>query len=190
MGYYVISNGEGYEVHTSWPKAQKALKEGNASSCRSFRFKEDAVRFVEGLRFAAPAAEGESIVFVDGAVDHGVRGFGASYFGRDDPRNGVWALEEPPFTSPRAELLAALRGAELASGPSVLLSDCEFVCRAYRERFPSCWANQDLMRRLAIACEASGSRIRRVPGHSGDPGNDAAHDLCHTALRLAKENPC
>lgn len=189
MGYYVVSDGEGVQTLTSWPAAQRALKDAPGRSCRSFRFKSDAVRFIEGLRHAEPAAPGELVVYVDGAVDHGVRGFGSSYFGPDDPRNGVWALEgAPPYTAPRAELLAALRGVELAGGaPVVILSDCEFVCRAYRERFPSSWANQDLMRRLALSCDATGARIRR--GHSGDPGSGAAHALCNYALRLAKEEP-
>jgi len=183
----VVSDGESAETYSSWPAAQKALREGSGRSCRSFRFKPDAVRFREGLRHAAPPAPGEQVIYVDGAVDHGVRGFGGAYFGEGDPRNGAWRLEDPPYTSPRSELLAAIMGAELAGSPAVLFSDCEFVCRSYRERFPSSWANQDLMRRLARACEASGCRIRRVPGHSGDPGNEAAHQLCHSALSSAKE---
>jgi len=190
MGYYVVSDGDGSETCCSWPAAQQALKRAPGRSCRSFPYKVDAARFSDGLRHAAPPAPGEQVVFVDGAVCHGCAGFGSSYFGPEDPRNGVWELKEPPFTSPRAELLAALRGVELAQGAAVIFSDCEFVCRAFRERFPSTWANQDLMQRLAVACEASGSRIRRVPGHSGDPGNDAAHDLCHSALCSAKEDPC
>ena len=187
MGYYVVSDGDGAQTLYSWPAAQKALKDAPGRSCRSFRFKEDAVRFREGLRHAAAPEPGEAAIYVDGAVDHGVRGYGGAYFGEEDPRNGAWRLEDPPYTSPRAELLAAIMGAELSGGPAVILSDCEFVCRSYRERFPSSWANQDLMRRLALACDQSGCRIRRVPGHSGDPGNDAAHHLCHSALCSAKE---
>lgn len=187
MGYYVVSDGEGSTIHTSWQAAQRELKGRHASSCRSFRHKDEAERFTQGLRHASPPGPGELVVYVDGAVDHGRSGYGSSYFGPEDPRNGVWRLEDPPFTSPRAELLAALRGVELAGCPAVILSDCEFVCRAYRERFPSSWANQDLLRRLAIACDVTGSRIRRVPGHAGEPGNEAAHRLCNLALRSAKE---
>lgn len=183
-----MSNGDGAKIHTSWPAAQAAMKEVPSCSCRSFHFKPDAIRFMEGLRHADPPSPSELIIYVDGAADHGKCGFGAAYFGPDDERNGAWKLEDPPFTSPRAELLAAIMAAELAACPAVIFSDCEFVCRSYRECFPSSWANQDLMRRLARACETSGCRIRRVPGHSGNPGNDAAHDLCYSALRSAKEN--
>ena len=192
MGYYVVSNGDGAKIHTSWPAAQSAMKDMSGCSCRSFRYKPDAVRFKEGLRHDtddSSTTTSELIIYVDGAADHEKKcGFGAAYFGPGDERNGAWKLEDPPFTSPRAELLAAIMGAELAACPAVIFSDCEFVCRSYRERFPSSWANQDLMRRLARACETSGCRIRRVPGHSGNPGNDAAHGLCYSALRSAKEN--
>lgn len=191
MGYYIVSDGDGSEMCTSWPAAQKAMREASGRSCRSFRFKADAMRFKEGLRHAEAPKPSEKAIYVDGASDHGKAGFGAAYFGPDDKRNGVWKLENPPFTSPRAELLAAIMAAELADGPCVIFSDCEFVCRSYRERFPSSWANQDLLQRLARVCDKSGCRIRRVPGHSGEAGNEAAHSLCYLALRAHKEkNQC
>lgn len=190
MGYYVVSDGNGSEICTSWSAAQKAVKGVPGRSCKSFLFKADAQRFKEGLRYAEPPTVFEKTIYVDGASDHGKTCFGAAYFGPDDKRNGAWKLEDPPFTSPRAEMLAAIMAAELADGPCVIFSDCEFVCRSYRERFPSSWANQDLMQRLARACDLSGCRIRRVAGHSGDAGNDAAHNLCYSALRDDKENQC
>lgn len=186
MGYFVLSDGDGSSLVYSWSAAQEALKGRADRSCRSFTSREEAIRFKGGLRHAAPPREGEQVVYVDGAAHHGQRATAAAFFGPGDARNQVWELTDPPFTSPRAELLAAIMAAEICSEPAVILSDCEFVCRAYRERFPSRWANQDLMRRLSRACESSGCRIRRIPGHSGDKGNDAAHALCNGALGAAR----
>lgn len=191
MGYYVVSDSEGATVATTWSAAQKEMAAGPGRSCRSFLNKSDAHQYKESLRFAAPPGPDEESIFVDGAADWRTKiGFGAVFFGEGDQRNEVRQLHAEPITSPRAEILAAIMGAELATKerPSVIFSDCELVCRGYREHFPSSWTNQDLFEILAKLCETKNCRIRRVAGHSGDAGNNRAHELCYTALRTAREN--
>ena len=189
MAYYVVSSGEGAQLLTTWAKAKEACR-GRCSSCRSFPSKPEALRYLEGLRFEGAAPEAASCVHVDGAAALGRAAFAGIFFGPGDERNHAERLEAGPFTSVRAELLAACLGADAVPVGGAVFTDCELVCRAYRERFPATWANQDLLQRLALACERRGVSLRRVPGHAGHEGNEGAHRLCSDALQfwLQKEN--
>jgi ribonuclease HI len=188
MGYYVISGAGGADVYSAWETAKKQLKGQQSKTCRCFTNRRDADRFVEGLRFDSLPSEEDTVIYTCGATIHGEVGYGAVYFGLSDPRNHARKFQEDPITSPRVELFAACTALEVSDCTSVVFTNCEFVCRAYRERFPTTWENQDLLTRLALACETHGSRIQRINNivrESGDDqqiGKDAAYSLCHSAL--------
>ena len=88
MGYYVVSDGVSAKVYTSWANAKENLKGHQASTCRSFEFKAEMERFVEGLRFDSPPADTDQIAFCDGACFHGKAAFGGAYFGPTIPGMG------------------------------------------------------------------------------------------------------
>lgn len=184
MPVYVVSDASGSYVYTEWAEASAAMRGRSGSACRKFRNQQEAVEFITELRFTSPPSSDDIIIYTDGSAKNKSFAVGAAFVYPGDPRNKTEQLTVPPFTCFRAELLGACLGAELLMGRTgVVIVDCELVARAYRENFPSWWPSQDLILRLRDACKRGpNTRIQWIKGHSGDPGNDGAHQLCYSAV--------
>jgi hypothetical protein len=177
MGYYVVSGGKGAVLLSTWASAQKQVLGKTGVTCRAFPKKEDALRFMSGLRFEkGEVDDGALFAHVHASSDAFSVFFGEA--GTIDSRSGAWRLLDS--TVVRAQLTAVCLAVELAGAQVTVFSSSEFICRAYREHFPSGWANQDLMCRLAMALEVYASMIHRTQDSSAEAA--AARNLC-TSLK-------
>jgi ribonuclease HI len=101
-------------------------------------------------------------------------------------------------TSPRAELWAVTVALEALRSPSTvtLTTDCEYIVKAWHESWYVRWlaqqwqgvANADLWLRIMEAAANHDITWKHIPGHSGDPMNDAC-DAGAKAARLVPDLP-
>jgi len=145
-------------------------------------------------------------VYTDGACSSnghaGARGGIGVYFGPRDERNVSERLpaDGPTHTNQRAELAAIVRALEvtkhvreriLIHTDSAYSIGCATLWLAgwkrngWRNSKKEPVANQDLVRALDAAIEArrGPTEFRKVKGHSGDPGNEAADALATRAIQ-------
>ena len=142
---------------SSWAAAKRLLR--TRTTCRSFLTKGVALDFFDRI------ARCDTTPVIKAGEEEVLAAAGVQFKDPYDPRNvGKEALSQflqPPNTAPRLELLAACIGAETCTPPGLVRTNSDVVLRAYREAFPSEWANQDLIQRLATAA-ARGVRITQI----------------------------
>jgi hypothetical protein len=134
---------------SSWAAAQRLLDK--RVDCRSFLRKGSALEYISRLRVCDTGSvlrDDEEEVVASAAS-------GLRFADRCDSRNiskdKLQQLLSPPITAPRLDLLAACLAAETCKPRGLVRTNSDVVVRAYREAFPTKWANQDLIRRLAVA---------------------------------------
>jgi ribonuclease HI len=107
---------------------------------------------------------------------------------------------EPATTNNRMELLAAISALHALKRPVAvrLFTDSDYLRKGITKWLPAWKArgwrtadkkpvkNQDLWQRLEQALAAHRVEWHWVRGHSGDPGNERAHQLAQAALRAGR----
>jgi ribonuclease HI len=193
MPYYLCSTGpsaQEAELCTSWGKAKERSQGVRGGWAKRFDAKPEADAALLRLRSLRADAEAEELqdVYVDGSAVLGRWSACAVFFGEGDPRNEVRELG-PPHTAPRAELEAVLLALERGADGARLWSDSAFVCQAFETDWTSA-AHAALARRVRELCAARRIFVRKVAGHSGDPGNTAVDAMLaeRRALRFFR-NP-
>ncbi len=181
--YYVLFGRGDAMIVTSWPVAQEACRD-KLYMCKRFTRQQDANTFFEKVQTRLAYSADQQECYTDGAAWLHKRATGAAFFGPGDARNRSEQLKQPPFTSPRAELWAALLALR-THRPLCIMTDSELVLRAFAEDFPESWANQDLLQELRAL--SGGSACRCVQGHKNVEGNLQAHRLCNLVLRQEEE---
>ncbi|HCB34636.1 MAG TPA: ribonuclease H, partial [Acidimicrobiaceae bacterium] len=163
-----------------------------------FEARETTRRRRRGLRAryplcdAASAARPVTEVFTDGS-SLGNPGPGGWAFVVD---GGPWACGcEPRTTNQRMELTAAARAVAALGGPLRVMSDSKYVVDCFRDRWWEGWlrrgwtnskkqpvANRDLWEPFIEAVrERADVEFEWVPGHAGNPMNEAADRLAAAA---------
>ncbi|KAI8866205.1 RnaseH-domain-containing protein [Ramicandelaber brevisporus] len=157
-------------------------------------------------RIAGSITEEHVVVYTDGScLGNGMRGGGAAggvgvFFGTDDPRNVSEALGGGRQTNNRAELTAVLRALQTvpARQPVEIRTDSKYTIDAmtkwrfgwqknnFRTAGGGAVENADLimdisgavaMRAAATSQKDGAIKWTYVPGHRGEPGNEAADFL-------------
>ncbi|MGC4060126.1 MAG: ribonuclease HI [Aquabacterium sp.] len=139
-------------------------------------------------------------IYTDGACkgNPGPGGWGC-VFTKGPHKMELWG-SEAQTTSNQMELMAAIRGLERLTMPSVVtvFSDSQYLCKGMREWLPGWEAkgwktadgkpvkNVDLWVRLKEAAKGHAVTWQWVRGHAGHPGNERADALASAAaLRAA-----
>lgn len=149
------------------------------------------------------AAEGNLDIYADGScLNNGYPGAAAGvgvWISDDDPRNVSRAVHGPP-SNQRAELEAlhdALVIALAHGGPTTIVMDSAYAIACVREWGPKNWRrngwrttkgepvkHRDVIEACMAMLERAGTAVtlRRVKGHSGNKGNDAADRLARRGV--------
>ena len=153
-----------------------------------------------------PETSGKPIVvYTDGAAsnngkDNAIAGIGV-YFGPNDPRNTSERLEGHRQTNQRAEITAALRALELTRDVThevvEIRTDSQYVVKAMTQWIHR-WKhdgwkvnvmNKDLFQQMDHEMQGRRVVFVHVPGHNGEPGNEAADRLAVQATSSHRDVP-
>ena len=107
------------------------------------------------------------------------------FFGDGDERNSSTVITAP-FTSPRAELTAVIKGLRLSSPGGVIYTDSDYALRAISEGGWSraSHANSDLVSALLREIKNHPSKsVLYVQAHAGIEGNEKADKLARRVLK-------
>uniref|UniRef100_T1JJN0 ribonuclease H n=1 Tax=Strigamia maritima TaxID=126957 RepID=T1JJN0_STRMM len=204
--YYAVAKGRNAGVYNSWDECKAQTAGYSGSQFKKFSSESDAMNFVSEPTSAHGYSQKTSTrgaeVYTDGACEYnggsGAKGGIGVYWGPGNSKNVSEPLKGRQ-TNNRAEIRAAMRAVSQAKENGLpdltIKTDSEFLVKS-QTKWMDNWQRNDWktasggpvknradFEELNDVSRGINVTYKHVPGHAGNPGNEAADRLAREAIR-------